>query len=103
MQIVAQVVDAVARQGALEAALSAVQPELAAGLLQHCRCQLGRPRLAAAAVVLAEHLIVCCPAALGTRGTAPDALERLQGAVTEELRTQERLMALRGMVAAFCG
>lgn len=103
LQIIESVVEALWRQRALEATLAAAPAQLAAALLQHCRSQLGRPLYARTAIAMAERLLSSCPATLDAGGVGLEHLERLEGAVAEELRTQEQLMGVQGMVSALVG
>ncbi|EFN51794.1 hypothetical protein CHLNCDRAFT_139756 [Chlorella variabilis] len=65
--------------------------------------QLGRPLYARTAIAMAERLLSSCPATLDAGGVGLEHLERLEGAVAEELRTQEQLMGVQGMVSALVG
>lgn len=92
--------DALTLHGALDATLAAVPAELLAGLLQHVRRQLSRPAHAATAIAVAHSLLSSCPGslALGGDGGVGAQLADLRGAVIAELRTQEQMLVLRGMV-----
>lgn len=99
-QVMESVVQALLLHGALEATLAAAPAELVAGLLQHVRRQLGSPQHARGAIGLTHCLLSSCPAALAADGPAQDRLQQLRGAVVEELKTQEALLALQGIVGA---
>lgn len=87
------------QHGALDACLAAASPHLVVGLLQHCRRALNRPTHAVGAAALAERVLCTCPSALVVDdGAAAAAVERLRGAVGEEVRTLEKLLAVGGQV-----
>lgn len=93
-------VQALALHGALEATLAAASPELVADVLQHVRRQLSTPGAAQHALGLASVLFNSCPRALAGEEVILARLQQLRSAVTEELRTQEQLMVVAGMLAA---
>ncbi|KAL4433601.1 hypothetical protein ABPG75_000042 [Micractinium tetrahymenae] len=99
-EVVDRVVQTLALHGALEATLAAAPPELVAEVLQHVRRQLGMPGAARYALGLADVLFNSCPPALAGEQTTLERLQQLRSAVAEELRTQEQLMVVAGMVAA---
>ena len=99
-QVVESVVQALSLHGALEATLSAAPVDLVASLLLHVRRQLSSPQHARGAIGLAHCLLSRCPAALAVDGPARERLQQLRAAVGEELRTQEQLLALQGVVGA---
>lgn len=88
-------------QGALESTLASAPVELVAVLLQHVRRLLGSPQHVGSAVAVTQCLLACCPAALAD-ATVQERLQQLRGALAEELRTQEQLLELAGMVGATC-
>lgn len=91
---------ALLQQGALESTLASAPAELVAALLHHVRRQLGSPQHVGNAVAVTQCLLACCPAAVLADGTVQERLQQLRGAVAEELRTQEELLELAGMVGA---
>lgn len=99
-EVVDRVVQALALHGALEATLAAASPELVADVLQHVRRQLSTPGAAQHALGLASVLFNSCPRALAGEEVILARLQQLRSAVTEELRTQEQLMVVAGMLAA---
>ena len=98
-QVVESVVQALIVHSALEATLAAAPAELAARLLQHMRRQLSRPQQARGAVAVLECLLNCCPPSLMAEPEVQDRLQQLRASLAEELRTQEQLMELKGIVA----
>ena len=99
-QVVERVVEAVVLHGALEATLAAAPAELVASLLRHVSRQLSSPRHARGALAVADCLLSSDSPALASGGPARERLAQLRAAVTEELRTQEQLLVLQGVVGA---
>jgi hypothetical protein len=97
---VERVVEAVVLHGALEATLAAAPAELVASLLRHVSRQLSSPRHARGALAVADCLLSSGSPALASGGPARERLAQLRAAVTEELRTQEQLLVLQGVVGA---
>lgn len=100
LQIVEGVLDLVQQHGALEASLGAAPSDLVADLLKHCRRQLCKPQHARNAIAVAECLLSSCIEVIASDEALQHELKRLQGAVAEELRTQEQMMALQGVLGA---
>lgn len=100
LQVVDRVVQKLALHSALEATLAAAPPELVADVLQHVRRQLSVPDAARHALGLADVLFNSCPASLARDEATLERLAQLRTAIGEELRTQEQLMVVAGMVAA---
>lgn len=99
-EVVDRVVQKLALHNALEATLAAAPPELVADVLQHVRRQLSVPDAARHALGLADVLFNSCPASLARDEATLERLAQLRTAIGEELRTQEQLMVVAGMVAA---
>ncbi|KAL4854143.1 U3 small nucleolar RNA-associated protein 15 [Chlorella vulgaris] len=99
-EIVEGVLDLVQQHGALEASLGAAPSDLVADLLKHCRRQLCKPQHARNAIAVAECLLSSCIEVIASDEALQHELKRLQGAVAEELRIQEQMMALQGVLGA---
>lgn len=89
---------ALVQQDALESTLAAASADLVAALLQHVRRQLSIPQHLDCALSLVHCLLNSCPAALGSDAPTAERLQQLQSALAEELRTQEQLLELSGLV-----
>lgn len=102
VQPVGRVVDALTLQGALESTLAAAPPDLVASLLQHVRRQLSSPVHVGSAVAVTQCLLTGSAQLGAVAGdiVVQARIQQLRSAVAEELRTQEQLQALKGIVGA---
>ena len=93
-------VQALVQQDALESTLAAASADLVAALLQHVRRQLSIPQRLDYALLLVDCLLNSCPASLSSDGPTVERLQQLHSALAEELRTQEQLLELSGLLGA---
>jgi len=97
LQAVESVLHALVEQDVLESLLTAAPAELVMALLQLARSAFNNPNHVESAVAVMHRLLTCRPGfAKGSDGV--ECLQQTQSILAEELRTQEQLLSVLGVV-----